>query len=163
MRYLLIGVAMAAVSAAGQAQSSWGSFEAGASSGVGLQGAGGTQLLLKCDKPGKGEVYATVVTPANLVPPSQTFTMRPVKVRVDGGAPREDRWRFYEHAAVAVDKKTERSLSRLLAEIADAKKLEVRMEPGNRTPAADASFDIGGAKDAIAQVYASCKDDMPVK
>lgn len=165
MRYLMIGLAVAAFSAAAvQAQSAWGTFESGTSSGVGLQGSNGAQLLLKCDKPGKGSVYATVATPKDqLVPPSQTFTMRPVKLRFDGSAPKEDRWRFYQQSAVAIDKSSERSLTRLLTDLANAKKFDVRLEPGNRTPAVDASFDVGGAKDAIAQVYTACKDVSPVQ
>lgn len=159
MRYLSIGIALAALAGAAQAQSgNWGSFE----NGVGVQGAGGAQLLLKCDKPGKGSVYATVVSPTKLVPPSQTFVMRAVKMRFDGGAMKDDRWRFYETTAVAVNKTSEKSLGMLLAPLADAKKLELTLEPGGRDKPVDLSFDVGGARDAIGQVYTACKDTSPL-
>lgn len=161
MRRLIVGLVLAAVPAGALAQ--WGSFEAGTSSGVGLQASDGSQLLLKCDKPGKGEVYVAIVTPKNLVPPASSYTMRPVKVRFDDGPVKEDRWRFYTQSAVAIDKGNERSLSRFLAELVNAKKVKVTMEPGNRTPSADATFDVDGVKEAIGQAYEGCKDESPIK
>ena len=164
MRYLIAGLATLAAAplAAQEPASAWGFFEAGeGSSGVGVQSADGSQLMLKCDKPGANEVYAVVATRENLVPPTQTFVMRPVAVRFDSGTPFDDRWRFYDHSAVAINKASERSLTRFLADLDDARKLEIRLEPGGRTPPVTLTFDVAGAKEAIAQVYESCKDTIP--
>src|SRR5687768_18477738 len=105
MRYLMIGVALAAVSvaAAGQTQS-WAYFEQeGQPIQAGVVNADGAQLILKCDKPGKKSVYAVVVTPDTLVPPSSRPYILPTEVRFDEKAPMEDRWRFYDKSAVAID------------------------------------------------------------
>jgi len=163
MRYFTIGILLAATAVSAQAQTSgWGAFEDGESKGVGLQSADGNQLILKCDKPGAGEVYAVVATQVGLVGPSQSFVMRPVIVQYDQKPPYDDRWRFYEHAAIAINKGTERSLSRLLLDMDDAAVLEVRLDPEPRKRAPKTiKFDVAGAKDAIAQVYASCKDTPP--
>src|SRR5690554_2044131 len=56
MRYLVMGVAAAALAAGAQAQQpAWGYFDADGSSGAGVQAANGAQFMLKCDKPGRGE------------------------------------------------------------------------------------------------------------
>lgn len=164
MRYLTIGVfflAAAAGSAQGQG-SVWGAFEDGEGKGVGVQAADGSQLMLKCDKPGPGEVYAVVATPVSLVPPAQSFEMRPVTVQYDQRAPYQDRWRFYEHAAIAINKGAERSLTRLLLDLDEAGTLEVRLDPEPRKrPPITVKFDVAGAKLALEQVYQSCNDTVP--
>lgn len=164
MRYLMIAAALAAVSTAAQGQNSvWGSFDDGnGSSGVGVQSPNGTQLLLKCDKPGRGEVYATLVSKEPLAPPSNTrFVMRPVELRFDDGAPIGDRWRFYEQTATAVNQKSENQLERLVTGLANAKSFRARLNP-DRARWVELSFDVSGAKAAIQQVYESCKDDNPL-
>ena len=164
MRYLAMGVLLAAVagSAHGQA-ATWGAFEAGEGYGVGLRAADGSQLMLKCDKPGRNEVYALMLTEESLVPPSTTYIIRPVAVRIDDKAPYDDNWRFYEHYVVAIDRGTERSFTRLLTDLGDAKAVELRLYPEveTRTPVTF-RFDVAGAKEALAYVFESCKDTNPI-
>src|SRR5688500_17528156 len=159
MRYLMIGVALAAVSvaAAGQTQS-WAYFEQeGQPLQAGVVNADGAQLILKCDKPGKDEVYAVVVTREALVPPTANapFSNRPVEYRFDTKAPVEDRWRFYLNSAVAIDKRPTKALTRFLQEMTGATKLHVRLHP-DHTHSVEATFDVGGAGDAVGRVYDSC-------
>ena len=166
MRYLMLGAALAAVSAGAyaQAQSPWQYYEpAGGTMQAGVVSADGAQLILKCDKPGKEEVYAVVVTPDKLVPPQNAdFTTRPINLRFDEEGEIEDRWRFYDNSAVAIDKKPAKSLSRLLGELVDAKKVRFRLNP-ERARWVEANFEVTGAKEAIDRVYASCKDTIPVQ
>ncbi len=164
MRYLLVAAALVTVSAAAQAQTSnWGAFSAeDGSSGVGVQASDGAQLLVKCDKPGRGQVYAIVVTPTPLVPPNNTrFQMRPVELRFDDRAPIDDRWRFYEQSASAVNQSTENQLARLLPGMADATTFRIRLNP-ERARWVEATFEVSGAREAIGQVYESCQDTNPL-
>ena len=164
MRYLTIAVALAAVPAAAQNQASaWQYYQPdGGTTQAGVVNAQGAQLILKCDKPGKGQVYAVVVTPEKLVPPSnQPFITRALELRFDTGAPREDRWRYYEQSVVAIDQKPTIALSRFLNELADAAKFKIRTNP-ERARYVEAEFDVSGARDAIARVYTSCQDTSPV-
>jgi hypothetical protein len=164
MRYLTIVVALAAVPAAAQDQASpWQYFEpAGGTVQAGVVNAQGAQLILKCDKPGKGQVYAVVVTPEKLVPPSdKAFVNRSLELRFDSEAPIEDRWRYYENSVVAIDQKPTIALSRFLNELAGAAKFHVRMNP-ERARYVEAEFDVSGAREAIGRVYASCQDQTPV-
>jgi hypothetical protein len=163
MRYLTIGMLLAAVTASAHGQTStWGAFDDGETRGVGVQAAGGAQLILKCDKPGPGEVYAVVATQVGLVGPAQSFVMRPVEIQYDDKPPYDDRWRFYEHAAIAINKGTERSLTRLLLDLGEAQTLEVRLDPEPRKRAPiTVRFDVAGAQAALAQVFESCRDTLP--
>lgn len=164
MRVLMVAVALTAVPAAAQAQgSAWGVFggEGNDSSGAGVQSADGSQLILKCDKPGRYEVHAVVFSSSKLVGPARRPVMSTITFRFDDGAAVKENWRFYEQTAVAVDQTNERALSRFLERLADAKKLNLRLEPEGRQPL-DLSFDVAGARDAIAQVYQSCKDENPL-
>lgn len=163
MRNWLIGFGVAAMAAGVSAQdSSWKYFEP--ESGpvqAGVVAADGSQLILKCDKPGKGAVYAVMVSTAQLVPPQRDgFTMRPIELRFDAEAPVDERWRFYEQSAVAIDKGSERTLTRFLADLTDATKVRLRLNP-ERGRWVEAEFDVAGAHEAIARVYESCKDQVP--
>jgi hypothetical protein len=164
MRYLMIAVALAAAPAAAQQQASpWQYFEPeGGTIQAGVVNAQGAQLILKCDKPGKGQVYAVVVTPEKLVPPSnQPFVNRSAELRFDAGATIEDRWRYYENSVVAIDQKPTVALSRFLNGLANAAKFHIRLNP-ERARYVEAEFDVGGARDAIGRVYTSCQDQSPV-
>jgi len=165
MRYLILGAALAATCGAAQAQdTAWGFFEApGGSNGAGVQAGNGAQLILKCDKPGKRSVYAVVVTPESLVPPTATapFQMRPIEVRFDAKGPVDERWRFYERSAVAIDQTQTKSLTRFLSGLADAQAVRLRMNP-ERARYVEESFEVAGAREAIAKVYELCQDDSPV-
>lgn len=167
MRYLTIAVALAAVPAAAQEQaepaSPWQYYEPeGGTMQAGVVNAKGAQLILKCDKPGKGQVFAVVVTPEKLVPPSnQPFVTRALEMRFDTGATVEDRWRYYEQSVVAIDQKPTIALTRFLNGLAGASKFHIRMNP-ERARYVEAEFDVSGARDAIGRVYVSCQDQSPV-
>lgn len=163
MRYLAMGILLAAMSGAALGQSAtWGAFEDGDSKGVGTQGTDGAQLILKCDKPGKGEVYAVMVSPAGLVPPSQTYIIRPVEVRIDDKPPYSDNWRFFDNSAIAINQGRERSLTRLLAGVGDAKTVELRLypDPKKRAPTVF-RFEMAGTETALGHVFESCNDTNP--
>ena len=164
MRYWMIAAALAAAPAAAQNQASpWQYYTpAGGTVQAGVVNAQGAQLIIKCDKPGKGQVYAVVVTPEKLVPPSnQPFVNRSAELRFDAGATIEDRWRYYENSVVAIDQKPTVALSRFLNGLANAAKFHIRLNP-ERARYVEAEFDVAGARDAIARVYESCQDQSPV-
>ncbi|HYP87535.1 MAG TPA: hypothetical protein VEQ59_05270 [Polyangiaceae bacterium] len=160
----MIAVALAAAPAAAQNQASaWQYFTPpGGTLQAGVVNPQGAQLIIKCDKPGKGQVFAVVVTPEKQVPPSnQPFITRALELRFDEGASVEDRWRYYENSVVAIDQKPTIALSRFLNELADSAKFKIRTNP-ERARYVEADFDVGGARDAIARVYESCQDTSPV-
>ncbi len=164
MRYLTIAVALLAVPAAAQDQASpWQYFEPeGGTMQAGVVNAQGAQLILKCDKPGKGQVFAVIVTPEKQVPPSnQPFITRSLELRFDAEAPIEDRWRYYENSVVAIDQKPTIALTRFLNELADSTKFRIRTNP-ERARYVEAEFDVTGAREAIGRVYTSCQDTSPV-
>ena len=164
MRYLTIAVALAAVPAAAQNQASpWQYYEpAGGTLQAGVVNAQGAQLIIKCDKPGKGQVFAVVVTPEKQIPPTnQPFVTRALELRFDANAPIEDRWRYYENSVVAIDQKPTIALSRFLNELADSAKVLVRTNP-ERARYVEAEFNVTGAREAIGRVFTSCQDQSPV-
>ncbi len=164
MRYLPIVLAVAAVPAAAQNQASpWQYYTpAGGTVQAGVVNPQGAQLIIKCDKPGKGQVFAVVVTPEKQVPPSnEPFVTRALELRFDAGAAIEDRWRYYENSVVAIDQKPTIALSRFLNGLANASKFRIRTNP-ERARYVEAEFDVAGARDAIARVYESCQDTSPV-
>ena len=164
MKRLAMGAALAACSAGVLAQeSSWAYFEPeGAPIQAGVVAADGSQLILKCDKPGKRSVYAVVATNTSLVPPltDDKYESHPVTLRMDENAPWEDNWRFNDRFAMAVDKGNTRALTRLLEKLRTADKVELRFKPNNGLQTI-VNFGTTGAQDAIARVYASCKDTVP--
>lgn len=163
MRYAIIGIALAAVSVAAAGQSeNWRYFEQeGQPLQAGVVAQDGAQLILKCDKPGKGSVYAVVVTPDRLVPPSRDPYVLPTEVRFDENAPLEDRWRFYDQSAVAIDMRGQNALTRFMGGLPSASKVRIRMYV-ERGRTVEVNFDVAGAPDAIARVYESCKDESPL-
>ena len=164
MRNFLVGIGLAAIAAGAGAQdtgSNWAYFEPeGAPIQAGVVNAQGEQLILKCDKPGKGSVYAVVVTPDRLVPPSRDPYVLPTEVRFDENAPMEDRWRFYDQSAVAIDMRGQHALTRFMSGLPTASKLRVRMYV-ERGRTVEVNFDVAVAQDAINRVYESCKDQVP--
>lgn len=164
MRYWITGLglaAMAATVAAQDAAPAWQYFEPeGAPMQAGSVSPDGAQLILKCDKPGKRTVYAVVVTKDRLVPPSSAPFVLDTEVRFDEKAPLQDRWRFYDNSAVAVNIGSSRALTRFITGLTDASKLRVRMNV-ERGRYVEVNFNVAGAKDAIDRVYASCQDDVP--
>jgi len=164
MRKWILGLSVAAVAASASAQdgaSKWAYFEPeGQPMQAGVQNAQGAQLILKCDKPGKKSVYAVVVTPDRLVPPARDPFVLPTEVRFDENAPQEDRWRFYDNSAVAIDMRGQQALKRFMSGLPSAEKLRLRMYV-ERGRTIEVNFEVGGAQDAIARVYESCGDDVP--
>jgi len=164
MRYLMFAVALAAVPAAAQDQASaWQYYQPdGGTTQAGVVNAQGAQLILKCDKPGKGQVFAVVVTPEKLVPPTNVpFVTRALELRFDTDAPIEDRWRYYENSVVAIDQKPTIALTRFINELADSAKFHIRANP-ERARFVEAEFDVSGAREAIGRVYESCQDQSPL-
>lgn len=164
MRYWVLGAVAAVLSAgATAADSSWGYFQDGTSFGAGVQASDGSQLILKCDKPGKHSVLAVVVAQRNLAPPlpASKFQSQPVEVRMDAAAPYKDDWRANANFAMAVDQGNVRSLTRLLEKLDPAGKMELVLRPISSTPTT-IDFPVAGAHDAIAKVYDTCKDDSPL-
>ena len=120
----------------------------------------GNQFIFKCDKPGKRSVYAVFYSEETLGRPGPVPSSRSVTYRFDNGPPVRSDWRYYEHTAVALNLSRIPALSKLLGKMGDGKSMELRVEPLNGPPITS-TFDITGAKDAIAQVFESCKDKMP--
>jgi hypothetical protein len=164
MRYWVVGAAAAALSAGAMAADSpWGYFEDGASFGAGVQSSDGSQLLIKCDKKGKHEVFAVVVSPVSLAPPmpANKGESQPVTVRMDANAPYKDDWRANDRFAMAVDHGNARALTRLLEKLDSASKMELELRPLKSTPTT-INFPVAGAHEAIAKVFETCKDDNPL-
>lgn len=135
-----------------------------------VQSTDGSQFMLKCDKPGKGSVYAVMVATKPVAKPAVKFTMRPVSLRYDAGQIIDDRWRYFGNTVTATDKPGERQLSRLLEKMENAKQLEIRLDPegvsatGNTTTSNGyTSFDVHDSGLAIQKVYESCKDTRPAR
>jgi len=165
MRYLIIGAGVVALAAGVSAQengSNWMYFEPeDGPMQAGVVNAKGEQLILKCDKPGKKSVYAVVVTPDRLVPPSRDPFVLPTEVRFDENPPMDDRWRYYDQSAVAIDMRGQQALTRFMGGLPNASKLRVRMSV-ERGRTVEVNFDVGGAGEAIKRVYESCQDDAPI-
>jgi hypothetical protein len=165
MRYWAFGVALAALSGTAIAQdSAWGYFgSAGAAAGAGVQASDGSQLLIKCDKPGKHSVIGVIVATTNLAAPlpAQKFESQPVTVRMDVGSPYDENWRFNDKFAMAVDQGNVRSLTRLLEKLSTAKTMDIQLKPLNHS-IYSTSFKVAGAKDAISKVYSDCGDTNPL-
>lgn len=165
MRYLIIGLGAVAIAAGASAQnagSNWAYFEPeDGPMQAGVVNAKGEQLILKCDKPGNKSVYAVVVTPEPLVPPQRDPYVLPTEVRFDENAPTEDRWRYYDNSAVAIDMRGQQALTRFMRGLPNASKLRVRMNV-ERGRTIEVNFDVAGASEAIKRVYESCQDDAPI-
>lgn len=162
MRLCMIGLGLVASAAAAQdAVTNWRYFEPeGAPMQAGVVNAKGEQLILKCDKPGKGSAYAVVVTPERLVPPARDPYVLPTEVRFDENAPLEDRWRFYDQSAVAINMRGQNALTRFMQGLPTASKLRLRMYV-ERGRTVEVNFEVAGAQDAIKRVWESCQDELP--
>ena len=164
MRFAMVCAAMlAAVPAAAQDQASpWEFFEAdGARNGATVKGANGTQLVLKCDKPGRREVHAILLAPeSTLAAPSPRPISRPIIFQFDDSGPRTESWGFYEHYAMAQGKTSDRALARFVAGLRRAAHVELRFDTGIG-PDVEMDFNVAGAEAAIARVYELCQDTPP--
>lgn len=164
---MLISGAALAQAQSGTQDSDWAYFEAEEETdGVrlmqaGVQTANGSQLILKCDKPGAGKVVAAIFVPEGIAPPSQRVPARPIRLQFDEGAVKEDAWRYYPQTAIASNTTRDRQLPRFIADLADAKKLDVILDPVDGAPI-EVTFRVNGARDAIGRIYERCKDNNPL-
>ena len=164
MRNLVVALGLAAVSAAafgqeaaapaeGQA-SAWQLFE----NDDGKKGAiatatDGSQLVLKCDKPGRREVHAIILAPSErLSAPTTRPVSRPIWFQFDGNAPKTERWGFFEHYAIAQGKTPDRTLARFVVHLRGSSKVRMRLDTGIG-PDVELDFNVAGSEAAIAQVY----------
>lgn len=166
MRSVMIAAVLAAVPAAAMAQddqSDWAYYQPDDGTlQAGVVTADGSQLILKCDKPGKHKVFAVIASTSNLAAPmaNDKYESSEVTMRMDENPTWTDNWRLNGNFAMAVDKGTTRSLTRLLEKLADADKFEIRLRP-RRKSVVVLNFDTTGARDAIERVYESCEDTIP--
>lgn len=171
MRYSLAAALAVAVSAAAVAQnqpageaptSGWQTFEDDSGrSGVLLKADNGSQIVIKCDKPGKREVHAMIMSSNDrLAVPSSRPISRPIRFQFDSKSPSTENWRFYETYAMASGKTGDRALARFVVDLRNASKVRTLLSTGIG-PDVDISFDVAGAKDAIAHVYEACRDSAP--
>ena len=164
MRYWILGVACAGLSAAALAQESdWQIYDPGNEPAqAAVQSADGWQFIIKCDKPGKGSVYAVVVTTKPLVVTgSKNYQTRPAIISADGGAPDSQVWRYVDQFAMAVDYQHDRNLSRTLEELNGKSRMDIELQPDLMTHVRS-SFNIKGTREAAAKVFQSCKDVDPL-
>lgn len=165
MRILAMSVLAMAVAApvVAQAQaSSWQFFEeAGGRNGASVKAADGTQLVLKCDKPGRREVHAIVLSPNDkLAVPNQRPISRPITFQFDGTAPKTEPWGFYPQYAIAQGKSNDRTLAHFVVALKDASNVKLRLDTGIG-PDVDMQFNVAGAHEAITRVYQMCNDTIP--
>lgn len=156
----LIGAAAAAQNAAPQSapQSVWAYFEGeGGLMQAGVQNAQGAQLIFKCDEAGDNTVYAVVFSPTRLRPPGPRPQVRPLTLRFDDGARDTFTWRHYDQTVVALNTRRDSTLPPFVAELVNATRLEVGLQPVDGSPF-QLNFTVTGAREAIDRVFASCGD-----
>ncbi|HWK42276.1 MAG TPA: hypothetical protein VNR60_10120 [Croceibacterium sp.] len=143
------------------AESAWQFLEEGGEgSGAIAQAPDGSQVVLKCDKPGSREVYALIMSgEKKLATPKSQPMARPIRFLFDGKASQQS-WRFYETYVAAFGKTSDRSLARFVIDLRRASTLRVMMDTG-LGPDVDLSFNVAGASEAISYVYEACRDSAP--
>ena len=169
MYRIAILAALATVSTAAQAQEIAKTWQVGDTAEEGaafraplayVQAADGSTLLLKCDKPGNGEVYATIMSTEKLGNPARDTEQRGITYRFDTSTPRDASWRYTDTFAVALGN-MRGILSSFVQGLANAKQLEVKLEKKGSSKTVDLLFDVTGADQAIAKVYEGCNDKNP--
>ncbi len=166
MRYTIAGLAMAAIATTAAAQDSkWGYYDPGdGTMQAGVVAPSGEQLIIKCDKPGKKQVFAVIAANISIAPPlpDNRWQTRPVTLRADENPPRDDAWRYNDKFAMAVDRGNERSMTRLVQDLAGADAVQITLQPLEQSPTV-LTFQTAGAKEAIERVYKTCKDSSPLE
>lgn len=158
---VLLATALAACAAAAQAQgnSAWAYFQPeGAPLQAGVVSPDGGQLILKCDEPGRGSVFAVIVSSERLRPSTTRPQVRSLWLRFDDGNREEVRWRYHEQSVLALNTRRDRNLEPFLRELVNADKLEVRFDPDG-IPPFNITFTVTGARDAIDRVFESWEDE----
>jgi hypothetical protein len=139
-------------------QSVWAYFEGeGGLMQAGVQNAQGAQLIFKCDEAGDNTVYAVVFSPTRLRPPGPRPQVRPLTLRFDDGARDTFTWRYYDQTVVALNTRRDSTLPPFVAELVNATRLEVGLQPVDGSPF-QLNFTVTGAREAIDRVFASCGD-----
>jgi hypothetical protein len=163
MRYVVLAAGLAAASVAVQAQNTaWGFFDGeNGAGGAGVSAPDGSQLMIKCNKTGKGEVHGMVYSVKQLMRPTTVFERRDLRLRFDDDPPFTTRWRYYDNTAMAVDQGNEKQMTRLAEELIEADTVEFRFDP-KEGPPIELTFDVRGARAALAIVYERCKDVNPI-
>lgn len=127
-----------------------------------VRSSAGDQLILKCDEPGRREVYAIVVSNDRLaLGGSARFENRPTKLNFNGGRTEKETWRYNDHFASAVNERGTNTLTRFLVELADADTVEFEFDPSIDSYI-EVDFTVTGAREAIATVFESCDDKNPL-
>ncbi|MXO59464.1 hypothetical protein GRI89_07905 [Altererythrobacter salegens] len=166
MRRVIVAAALATIPFGALAQDTagdWGYFQPdGGTMQAGVVAADGSQLILKCDKPGQHKVFAVLVSTSNLAAPmsDDNYESTEVTLRMDENAPWTDNWRLNGNFAMAVDQGTTRSLTRLLEKLDKAEKFEIRLRP-RRKSVIVVNFNTKGTRAAMERVYESCQDTVP--
>lgn len=171
MRYLAVALSVAAASSMAVAQGQptmspgpgqWQYFQSGGMNGARVKGTGGS-LVVKCDKPGKREVYAMLVSDdAKLAISQQAPPSRPIRYVVDDKTIKTGSWRFYDTYATALGKTADggAELDHFIIELRKGSKIEMRANTGMSADVVF-GFDVTGAREAVTHVYQMCKDEPP--
>jgi hypothetical protein len=167
MRHALVALATVAISASAVAQdqpaaSQWQLFEEDSGrSGALIKADDGSQIVLKCDTPGRREVHAIIMSAdKKLAVPTTRPISRSIRFQFDSKSPATENWRFYETYATALGKTGDRALARFVVDLRKASSLRLRLSTGIG-PDVDMSFNVAGAQEAIAHVYEKCRDNAP--
>jgi hypothetical protein len=168
MRHALAAILVAALSTVAVAQdqpagqaSAWQLFEDGGRSGALVKADDGAQIVIKCDKPGRREVHAMILSGEDrLAIPNDRPISRPIRFQFDNKSPSTENWRFYEKYAMASGKTGDRALAHFIVDLRNATKLRAILDTGIASPV-EKNFDVTGAKEAIAHVYEACRDNAP--
>jgi len=173
MKYCVVAIGVAALSAvaasaqeqappAEAAASPWQFFkEDGGRTGASVRSADGSQLVLKCDKPGRREVHAIILSSTErLAVPNSRAVSRPITFQFDGGSPKTESWGFYTQHALAQGKTSDRALARFVTGLRGSSAVKLRLDTGIGSDVV-LDFDVTGAREAVTRVYADCNDSAP--
>lgn len=117
----------------------------------------GDALIIKCDQPGKNQVYVHLISRQYLGGIRRSY--RHLFYRFDEQEPVRDNWSYHAREALAIQGQVD--VGRFLSGLAGARKLAIRAttyEMGQ----VDMTFDATGAEQRIREVYAGCQDEMPI-
>lgn len=159
---LLAFASTAAVAQEQAAETPWQFFDGeGGMYGALVQSEDGSQVAIKCDKPGRKEVYAMILPATKKLAVANIRAItRPIRFQFDSRSPTTENWRIYETYASALGKTGDASLTRFITGLRNASAVKIRVDTGIG-PDVDLAFDVSGARDAVTKVYTTCKDSPP--
>lgn len=117
-----------------------------------LSGEGGS-LAIKCDKPGQDSLYVQFVSKRYLGNLRSSYSSRDFTYRIDADAPVTEGWAYEKSSALQFNRKF---VYPLLDRLASASKVAVRASTYDYSTV-DASFDLDGVAEAIAQTRSTCQ------